>query len=194
MDKTDPQVRSADAMPAHEIRLLETAVWSLYTLSENPSLSAEGRAACRIGADFAVANLKPGDSGVAPLVQLVIEAGGGEQAPGREMLLARLRQAGWSGEPSALDKAPEPLRGPPPRNLVSDQKRAQALERILKAIERHLPDGDLSLPERNSLAASLGEIRSSKLDIRTRTERAWALLELVERNLLARARETGAGD
>lgn len=194
MAESDFAIRSAAAHPAHEIRRFESAVWSLYILSDNTSLPVDGRAACRIAADFAVEHLKPGARGVDGLVHLVIEVGGGEVAPPREMLLARLREIGWKGDPDSLAVVPKPLEGPPPRNLVSDQMRLDALERILKAAELHLSDPDFSVPERNALAARLGEIRVAKIDVRTRTERAWELLELVERNLYARTRETGAGD
>lgn len=194
MAESEVSIRSAAATPAHEIRRFESAVWSLYILSDNSSLPVDGRAACRIAGDFAVEHLKPGDRGVAGLVHLVIEVGGGEVAPPREMLLAWLREIGWQGDPGALETPPRPLAGPPPRNIVSDQMRSAALERILKATEFHLGDPDLSVPERNALAARLGEIRAANMDIRTRTERAWELLELVERNLYARTRETGAGD
>lgn len=193
MHERDAPIRSPAATPAHDIRRFESAIWSLYILSDNPTLPPECRAACRVAAEFAVASLRPGDRAVQGLVELVIEVGGGEVAPPPEALLGRLRQVGWQGAATALDAAPPPLEGPPPRNIVSDKMRAEAFERILKATEVHLNDPDLSVPERNQLAGRLAEIRASKQDMRTRTERAWELLELVERNLYARTRETGEG-
>ncbi len=186
--------RSPAAQPAHEIRRFESAVWSLYVLSDNPSLPEDARAACRLGAEFAVKHLMPGASGVTPLMQLVIEVGGGEVAPSREHLLARLREAGWAGSNTDLDKAPPALTGPPPRNLVSDQMRSEAFGRILAECERHLRDPDLMAPQRHEYAARLAELRSGPGDVRTKTERAWALLDVLERNSYARTRETGAGD
>jgi hypothetical protein len=187
-------VVSAAAIPAHEIRRFESAVWSLYMLSDNPSLPVHCRAGCRLAADFAVASLKPADPRVAALVSLVIEVGGGEVAPAPDAILKLLREAGWTGTARELEATPAPLAGPPPRNLVSDRMRKEALDRILAEAERHLRDPDLLTPQKLEFGRRLDEIRKAKDEIRTKTERAWELLEALERNLYARTRETGAGD
>jgi len=187
------EILSPAAIPAHEIRRYESAVWSLYMLSENPSIKPYARAACRFAADFAVKNLNPGDRAVTPLMELVIEVGGGEVVPSKEALLARLRAVGWQGSPAELDKVPEPLEAPPTRSIVSDKLRQEAFERILAAVENHLHDQDLGVVEKKAIREKLAEVRSSKADIRTKTQRAWELLDWVERNLYMRTRETGVG-
>jgi hypothetical protein len=194
MTEGEPRVRPGASQPAHEIRRFESAVWSLFVLSDNPNLPVPARAACRIAAEYAAGSLEPGAQGVAALVQLAIEVGGGEVAPSKEALLARLREVGWAGGPSALDAPPPPLEGPPPRNLVSDQRRKEALDRIFAECERHLRDSDLLAPQRLEYARRLAEVKAMQADLRTKTERAWALLEVLERNLYARTRETGVGD
>jgi len=187
------EIVSPAVLPAHEIRRYESAVWSLYMLSENPSIKTYARAACRAAADFALENLKPGDRAVTALMELVIEVGGLDNVPAKEALLALLRAIGWKGPASDLDKEPEPLSSPPPRSIVNDKLREEAFERILTSVERHLSDPDLSVVEKNAMREKLAEIRASKSDIRTRTQRAWELLDWVERNLYLRTRETGVG-
>jgi hypothetical protein len=177
------------SQPAHEIRRFESAVWSLYILSDNTGLPPEARAACRKAADFAAASMRPGDRGVEALIRLVIEVGGGENAPTRELLLARLREMGWAGEASDLDKAPEALAGPPPRNLVSDQLRRDAFDHIIGDIESRLRDNDLPADQRQAYAARLAELRAAPGDVRSKTDRAWALLGVLERNREARTRK-----
>jgi hypothetical protein len=194
MDEGRPPVRPAASQPAHEIRRFESAVWSLYVLSENPHLPVPARAACRLAADYAAANVQPGAVSVTALVQLAIEVGGGEVALSREALLARLREVGWAGAAAALDAPPPPLDGPPPRNLVSDQRRKEALDRILVECERHLRDPDLIAPKRHEYARRLAELKAVQADLRTKTERAWALLEVMERNFYARTHRPGQGD
>jgi hypothetical protein len=186
-------VTPAASIPAHEIRRFESAIWSLYMLSDNPSVPAECRAACRIAADHAAGHMQPSDRAVPSLVNLVIEVGGADTPPTKGALLKRLGEIGWQGSPEALDIAPAPLDGPPARTLVSDKMRKQALDKILAECERHLKDADLLAPQKAEYAKRLDEIRSAKGDIRTKTEQAWALLEVLERNLYARTRETGAG-
>lgn len=186
-------VTPSASIPAHEIRRFESAIWSLYTLSDNHSLPAHSRAACRVAADHATGHMQPSDRAVPSLVNLVIEVGGAETPPTKDALLKRLGEIGWQGSPEALDTAPAPLDGPPPRTLVSDKMRQQALDKILAECERHLKDADLLAPQKAEYAKRLEEIHAMKGDIRTATERAWALLEVLERNLYARTRETGAG-
>lgn len=173
---------------AHEIRKFESAVWSLYVLSENDTLPLATRAACRAAADHAATEMGPGHPGVTALVQLVIDAGGGEGPVPKEALLAHLRQAGWQGEASALDREPPPLVYPPPRNLVSDQMRGDALDKVLSDIARVLDDKELPPEQRSLYSARLADLRSSPGDVRSKTERAWALLGVLERNREARAR------
>ena len=180
---------SRASQPAHEIRRFESAVWSLYILSDNTGLPADARAACRTAADFAAASMRPGDAGVEALIRLVIEVGGGENAPARELLLARLREVGWTGDARQLEQAPPPLEGAPPRNLVSDQLRRDAYDRIVGDIESRLREPDLPAEQRQAYAARLTELRSAPGDIRSKTERAWALLGVLERNKGARARK-----
>lgn len=174
------------AQPAHEIRRFESAVWSLYVLSENPALPLDARAACRAAADHAALDMTPGDDGVTALIQLVIEVGGGEKPVPREQLLGRLRQSGWVGDPTVLDKEPPPLVYPPPRNIVSDQLRSDALDKILSDIERHVKDPKMPPDQRQSYGLRLAELRASPADMRSKTERAWALLGVIERNREAR--------
>ena len=174
---------------AHEIRRFESAVWSLFVLSENTSLPDSCRAACRLAAEYAAERLEPGAPEVGALVEMAIEVGGGENAPSEELLLARLRRLGWQGPSSALKEAPPPLSGAPPRNLVSQRLREKALENILREVERHLSNKDVAVPKREELARRLEELRKGSIDVRTKTERAWQLLEVVERNLHASARD-----
>jgi hypothetical protein len=172
---------------AHEIRRFESAVWSLYVLSENEGLPQEARAACRLAADFAATSMGPGHPGVAGLMQLVIEVGGGEAPVPRAKLVALLREAGFEGDPGALDHPPPPLVYPPPRNLVSDKQRREAAEKVLGEIEAHLRDPKMPAEERTRYLARLGQLRASGADVRTQTERAWALLHVLERNRQARS-------
>jgi hypothetical protein len=183
---------SRAGQPAHEIRRFESAVWSLYMLSENESLPAEARAACRAAADHAATEMGPGHPGVTALMQLVIEVGGGEAPPSREMLLARLRDAGWDGDASALGREPPPLVYPPPRNLVSDRMRGAALDKILADIELALADKQVPPEQRKAFAARLAALRAGPGDVRSKTDRAWALLGVIERNREARARRDDA--
>jgi hypothetical protein len=173
---------------AHDIRRFESAVWSLFVLSDNASLPAPARAACRLAAEFAAARLEPGAPQVGGLVELAVEVGGGEVAPEEERLLARLRALGWQGPQSAIREAPPPLPGAPPRNLVSEKLRQQALENILREIEGRLANRALAIPRREELLRRITELRMGGADVRTKTERAWQLLEVVERNLAAGAR------
>lgn len=191
-DRAAP-LKPGAVIPAHEIRRFESALWSLYMLSDNPSLPVRGRAACRAAADHASSHMKPDDKAVASLVNLVIEVGGAETAPSEDLLLKILREVGWAGSPEDLARIPPALTAPPPRTLVSDKMRKEALDQILGECERHLSDGDLLAPQKAEFGKRVAEIRQSKGDIRTKTERAWELLEVLERNLYARTRETGAG-
>ena len=178
------------AQPAHEIRRFESAVWSLYVLSENPALPLDARAACRAAADHAALDMTPGEDGVTALIQLVIEVGGGESPIPREALLGRLRQSGWVGDPAVLDKEPPPLVYPPPRNIVSDKLRTDALDKILADIERHIKDAKMPAEERQRYGLRLAQLRDGRGDTRSKTERAWALLGVLERNREARAAKT----
>jgi hypothetical protein len=187
MGESPPGSRASQ--PAHEIRRFESAVWSLYILSDNTGLPADARAACRAAADYAAARMTPGDPGVEALIRLVIEVGGGENAPPRELLLARLREAGWTGDARELDQAPPPLTGPPPRNLVSDQLRRDAFDHIVGDIETRLRDNDLAPDQRQAYAARLAELLGSQGEVRSKTERAWALLGVLERNRESRLRK-----
>lgn len=187
MGKSPPGSRASQ--PAHEIRRFESAVWSLFILSDNTGLPADARAACRAAADFAAASMRPGDAGVEALIRLVIEVGGGENAPSLELLLARLREVGWTGDAHQLEQAPPPLTGPPPRNLISDQMRRDAFDRIVGDIERRLADNEIPPDQRPAYAARLNQLRDSPGDIRSKTERAWALLAVLERNREARSRK-----
>jgi hypothetical protein len=179
---------------AHDIRRFESAVWSLFVLSDNTSLPAPYRAACRLAAEFAAARLAPGAPEVATLVELAVEVGGGEGAVPDELLLARLRTLGWQGPPTAILEAPAPLQGAPPRNLVSERLRAQALETVLRQVEARLSDKALVLLRREEFARRVEELRRGPGDIRTKTERAFELLEVVERNAGAAARRKGPTD
>ncbi len=186
--------RSSAAAAAHDIRRFESAVWSLYTLSENGSLPVHARAACRRAAEFATEELRPGDPRVAHLVQLVIDIGGADAPPKAEVVLARLKRAGVHATLEELQRAPAPLARPPSATIVGDAEREKALSRIFSAIESHLKDPDLNAMEKQNTTKRLESIRASKEDVRTRTERAWALLDFVERSLHLRSRETGTGD
>lgn len=179
---------------AHDIRRFESAVWSLFVLSENASLPDAARAACRMAAELAVAHLAPGAPQVAGLVEMAVQVGGGEIALTEEVLLARLRALGWQGPASALRQAPPALVGAPPRNLVSERRRQQALENILREIEGPLSNKAVALPKREELIGRLQELRKGPGDVRTKTERAWQLLEVVERNLVAGARAQAPKD
>lgn len=173
----------ADA--AHEIRRFESVVWSLFVLSENTSIPVPCRAACRLAADFAAERLEPGAPQVPTLVELAIEVGGGENAPREELLLARLRRLGWQGPASALKEAPPPLSGAAPRNIVSERLRQEALANILREVERRLANKDVAIPKREELLRRLDELRKGPGEVRTKTERAWQLLDAIERNLHA---------
>jgi hypothetical protein len=185
--------RSTAAAAAHDIRRFESAVWSLYTLSDNPSLPVNVRAACRLGAAHAVESLKPGDPRVTFLVGLVIEAGTGDRPPKDSELVARLAKAGVKVTAADLKVAPAPLERPPSAALVTDGERRKALERIFSAIEVHLKDPDLTPVEAQHFRTRLDRLRAQQADVRTKTEMAWALLETVERALYHRTRQTGTG-
>ncbi len=172
---------------AHDIRRFESVVWSLFVLSDNASLPAPARAACRLAAEYAALRLEPGAPEVAGLVEMAVEVGSSESAPREELLLARLRALGWQGPPSAIQEAPPPLSGAPPRNLVSQRLRQEALENILRGIEGRLANKALAIPKREELLGRLDELRKGPGDVRTKTERAWQLLEVIERNLHAGA-------
>ncbi len=186
--------RSTAAAAAHDIRRFESAVWSLYTLSDNAALPANVRAACRLAADHAVEALAPGDPRVTFLVGLVIEAGTGDTPPKMSTLLARLAKAGVKATAEDLAQAPAPLERPPSAALVTDSERQKALGRIYSAIEAHLKDPDLTPVEVANFRRRLDALRAAPGDVRTKTEMAWSLLEAVERLLYHRTRQTGAGD
>jgi len=185
--------RSGAAAAAHDIRRFESAVWSLYTLSENASLPTYARTACRKAADFAMEHLKPGDPRVAHLVALVVEVAGSDATPKAEVILARLKRSGVEATAEELLQPPPRLERPPSATIIGDAEREKALARIFTAIESHLKDPDLSAVEKQSTTRRLEAIRASKEDVRTRTERAWSLLDFVERSLYLRSRETGDG-
>lgn len=185
--------RSTAAAAAHDIRRFESAVWSLYTLSDNTALPVSVRAACRLAADHAIDSLKPGDPRVTFLVGLVIEAGTGDPPPTPKGLLERLRKAGVEATAEQLQEAPAPLVQPPSAAVVTDGERAKALERVYGAVEAHLKDPDLTPVEAKHYRDRLERLRSTKADVRTKTEMAWSLLESVERLLYHRTRQTGAG-
>jgi hypothetical protein len=185
--------RSSAAAAAHDIRRFESAVWSLFTLSENASLPVHARAACRLAAEFATESLRPGDPRVAHLVALVIDLGGSDAPPKAEVVLARLKRAGVQATQEDMKRLPAPLTRPPSATIVGDAEREKALGRIFMAIESHLKDPDLSAVEKQNTTRRLEAIRASKEDVRTRTERAWSLLDFVERSLHLRSRETGDG-
>lgn len=186
--------RSTAAAAAHDIRRFESAVWSLYTLSDNEALPVAVRAACRLAADHAVKSLKPGDPRVTFLVGLVIEAGTGDPPPTPKSLLTRLRKSGVEATVRDLQEAPAPLDQPPSAAIVTDGERRKALERVYGAIEVHFKDPDLTPVETQHYRQRLERLRASKGDVRTKTEMAWALLDSVERTLHHRTRQTGAGD
>jgi hypothetical protein len=185
--------RSTAAAAAHDIRRFESAIWSLYTLSDNASLPAASRAACRLAADHAVEALRPGDPRVTFLVGLVIEAGTADPPPSAKALLARLKKAGVEASEEDLARAPEPLKQPPAAAIVTDGERRKALERVLGAIEVHLKDTDLTPVEAAHFRGRLEGLRTSPADVRTKTEMAWALLDSIERSLYFRTRQTGEG-
>ncbi|HEX9709323.1 MAG TPA: hypothetical protein VGB42_05085 [Candidatus Thermoplasmatota archaeon] len=185
--------RSTAAAAAHDIRRFESAVWSLYTLSDNASLPAPTRAACRLAADHAVKALRPGDPRVTFLVGLVIEAGAGDPPPDMKVLLVRLAKAGVKATEADLADAPPPLKEPPPSAIVTDEERRKALSRVFTAIEAHLKDTDLTPVETAHFRGRLEGLRTSAGDVRTKTEMAWALLDSMERSLYFRTRQTGEG-
>ncbi len=184
---------SATTAPANDIRRFESAVWSLYTLSDNPSLPVHARAACRLAADHAVRVLKPGDPAVMILVGLVIEVGAGEPALDTKAVLVRLKKAGVEAGEADLAKAPEPLKEPPPSSIVTDGERHKALDRVYGAIETHLKDLDLTRVETAHYASRLESLRASPADVRSKADMAWLLLDAMERSLHFRAGQTGEG-